>query len=133
LTGCRELTDEGLAPLQHLTGLTKLVLIVRKLSNITKFPNFICNFTSLKELYLGSPSINTLPDALDNLTSLQRLGLYLRRLTMFPISIGDLKALKSLHLDTCRKSVLSPKTQEVLQRLRQHGAQVRVSEYKKLK
>jgi Leucine-rich repeat (LRR) protein len=72
------LTTDGLAPLQHLTGLTTLDLANNVAhGNLFEYPDFICNLTSLKELILYSDSITTLPDALGNLTNLESLTIRL--------------------------------------------------------
>jgi hypothetical protein len=75
---CDKLTAEGIAPLQHLTGLTSLNLAY--CSSILHYPDFICTLTALKELHLFSSFITTLPAALGNLTNLECLEIEMQLL-----------------------------------------------------
>jgi Leucine-rich repeat (LRR) protein len=102
------LTAEGIAPLRQVTGLTSVYL-----SNYTKtvnFPDFIWNSTSMKELMLCSPSIDTVPDALGNLTNLESLTIRLDRLIELPESIGNLNALKEITFVNCRELTALPES-----------------------
>ena len=108
LHDCRNLTPQGLAPLQHLTGLTSFVL--SNYTNMVKFPEFICNLTSLKDLHLYSPSIDTLPTALGNLTNLESLTIGLEELKELPESIRNLSALKELEVKYSKKLTTLPES-----------------------
>jgi Leucine-rich repeat (LRR) protein len=108
LSKCRNLTPEGLAPLQHLTGLTSLWLCLY--GQVTKYPDVICNLTSLKQLVLVSPSTKTLPDALGNLTNLEVLEILLWKLEELPESIGKLNALKVMEVKYSNKLTTLPES-----------------------
>jgi hypothetical protein len=106
-----ELTSEGLGPLQLLTGLTSLEMANNSPDvKIKKYPDLICNLTSLKELRLYSESINTLPDALGNLTNLESLIIHLEKLKELPESIGDLNALKVIDFVHCPRLATLPES-----------------------
>ncbi len=108
LWDCHELTDEDLAPLQHLPGLTSLELAY--CDKLITYPEFIWNLTSLKELCLYSASINTLPDALGNLRNLEKLTISMEKLQKLPESVGNLNALKWIDLDGCFKLTTLPES-----------------------
>jgi Leucine-rich repeat (LRR) protein len=108
LSFCHELTVEGIAPLQHLTGLKSLSLA--NLTKIKKYPDFICNLTALKELHLYSYSITALPAALGNLTNLETLRINLEKLQKLPESIGNLNALTRIHFNHCSKLTTLPES-----------------------
>ncbi len=120
LSECRHLTSEGIAPLQHLTGLTALTL--QYCRDLVNYPEFICNLTSLKELQLYSVSIDTLPDALGYLTNLESLDIHLGSLEELPESIGNLNALKALDLCGCFELAALPESLDDLMWRQAHVA-----------
>ena len=118
---------EDIAPLQHLTGLTKLTVgkFLIEDESIT-YPGFLGNFTLLKYLGLWNSKVHSLPDALGNLKNLELLRLeelydleeipesigclssltciifyHCSGLKRLPDSIGNLAALKYLMLESC--------------------------------
>jgi Leucine-rich repeat (LRR) protein len=105
---CHELTVEGIAPLQHLAGLTSLALSY--CTKMARYPDFICNLTSLIELRLASHSITTLPNALGNLTNLETLYLHLEKLQKLPESIGNLQSLNRLPFRYCYELTTLPES-----------------------
>ncbi len=111
LIGCCNLTPGGIAPLQHLTGLKTLKTYSNRANDkMIKYPDFLCNLTSLKNLELFSSSIETLPDALDNLTNLETLRIQLNRIEELPESIGDLNSLKGLLIFWCTQLTSLPES-----------------------
>jgi Leucine-rich repeat (LRR) protein len=93
----------GIAPLQHLTGLTKLYLTSCQAES--QFPDVIWNLTSLKILSLsGNPDDDiieevNLPDDIANLKNLQSLTLIdIKNMYELPQSIGTLSCLTELKL-----------------------------------
>ncbi len=110
LTSCYNLTVEGLAPLQHLTGLTSLTFCSCIREKMINYPDFICNLKSLKSLHLSSVYIPTLPAALGNLTNLESLEIGLTQLKELPESIGKLNALKELRIIFCRDLTTLPES-----------------------
>ncbi len=66
--------------------------------NIDFIPDFICNLTRLKTLYLGNNNLHDLPDSLKNIKNLSKLDLSNNNFTEVPNSIGNLKNLIFLNL-----------------------------------
>jgi hypothetical protein len=110
LYDCIDLTVDGLAPLQHLTGLTTLTLGSYLNDKLMLYPDFIFQLTSLKELQLCSAFIPTLPAAFGNLTNLENLRICLRQLKELPESIGSLNALKDLSISDCSNLTTLPES-----------------------
>jgi len=108
LTGLEELTIDaaydGIDPVEHLTGLTKLNFqcYPRVNHEDDEFPEFLFNLTSLKALSLVSLSSDMneiwLPDGLGNLKNLELLNL--SDVVEVPRSIGNLSGLIELSIQS---------------------------------
>jgi leucine-rich repeat protein SHOC2 len=96
---------EGIAPLQHLTGVTNLELRLYYEGNL-QYLDFIWNMTGLKRLYLKADSsirqieqVYSLRSDISNLKNLESLHLEkLRDLYELPESIGTLSCLTALYI-----------------------------------
>ena len=88
---------EGIAPVQHLTGLTNLTIEANANRHI--LPDFLWTLTSLRRLRLAYSNVTSLPNAFGDLKNLEYLDLTaFESLVDLPASIGNLTALRSFCL-----------------------------------
>jgi len=105
--------EEGIAPIQHLTCLTKLKLWIWDGDDdendddnypMLDYPGFIWSLTSLKALSLDAGQRGRLPDAVANLKNLESLELCdhdISKLIIISESIGNLSRLTDVSFNNC--------------------------------